>query len=135
MNTQSIIKKDVLALTCIKIATSASVLECESSTPTSDVAPVKNCSEESIEHPQEMNTINKGSIVKTIESQKEVFLCNLDNKGVFDKKVDLVLFTEIWENLNNLADPIVKKAFLSFRCVVNLDAAEVESCKFSNITD
>jgi|GEM_PF-2449420 len=136
MNTQSIIKKDALALTCIKIATSASVLECESSPVTSDVAPVKNCSEESIEHPQEMNTVNKGSTVKTIESQKEVFLCNLDNKGVFDKKVDLVLFTEIWENLNKLPDdPIVKKTFLSFRCVVNLDEAEVESCKFSDITD
>ncbi len=136
MNTQSIIKKDVLAITCVKLPTQGAVLECESSAPTGGIAPVKNCDEFPISHPQEMNTVNKGSIVKTIESQKEVFQCNLDNKGVYDKKVDLVLFTEIWENLNKLPDdPIVKKTFLSFRCVVNLDAAEVESCRFSDITD
>ncbi|MGH9922872.1 MAG: hypothetical protein ACRD38_08985, partial [Nitrososphaerales archaeon] len=136
MNTQSIIKKDALALTCVKDPTGVTVIECESAVITADPVPVRNCSEEFIEHPQEMNTVNKGSIVKTIEAQKEVFLCDLDKNKIDDKKVDLVLFTEIWENLNKLPDnPVVKKSFLSFRCVVNVDEAEVESCKYTNIQD
>ncbi len=134
MNTQSIIKKDAFAITCVKLPTQAALIECKSSIPADDIVPVRNCDERPIGHPQEMNTVNKGSIVKTIESQKEVFECNLDNKGVFDKKVDQVSFTEIWENLGKLPDnPIIKHTFLSFRCVVNLDSAEVESCRFSNI--
>jgi hypothetical protein len=84
-----------------------------------------------IAEPQEMNTVIKGSVVKTIEAQKEIFLCDLDNDSRHEKKVDLVLFTDIWENLNRLpGNTVVQESSLSFRCVVNTDEAEVESCTF-----
>jgi hypothetical protein len=101
-------------------------------------------------HPQEMNTVNKGSTVKTIETQKEIFLCNLDavtnlddlGSGndivitcfqislseaaciiipVNEKKVEVLTVTEIWENLGLLpGNPITKTTFESSRCVVTL---------------
>ena len=70
-----------------------------------------------------MNSVNKGSIVKTIEADKEIFLCDLDGFATIkgdpdvcvisvisrtlndpdcfdaDKKVDVILFTDIYENL------------------------------------
>lgn len=129
-----------------------------------------------VEHPQEMNTVNKGNIVKTVETQKEIFICNLDflNEGTndfvipvgggiliifpgYEKKVEVVTFTEIWEDLSNLDEPIIKKEFLVFRCVVGMVVdedrdgtrlgpapfaldledfvASVESCQFSTLQD
>jgi hypothetical protein len=132
MNTQTIIKKDALTITCIKEESQATLIQCESSIPDEEIVPVRNCTEDSIEHPQEMNTVNKGSIVKTIEAQKEVFLCTLDDGT--RKKVDVVLFTEIWENLGLLPNnPVVKHTFESMRCIILIDEAEVESCKFSTV--
>ena len=102
--------------------------------------------------------MNKGSLVKTIEAQKMVYLCDLDgfdrdretgqpvscmeNNNInehncFDpeKKVDEVIFAETWKNLNNLPNnPIVKTSFESLRCVVKLDTAIVESCIFSKVS-
>ncbi|MFY3739947.1 MAG: hypothetical protein HMLIMOIP_000372 [Candidatus Nitrosomirales archaeon] len=178
---------------------SGQVLGCQSAPIPTGPVPVRNCIEAAspiitivsditgdiiaeiniplpVDHPQEMNTVNKGNIVKTIEAQKEIFICNLDfltegtNDFVIDvgsvlivfpgyeKKVDIVTFTEIWEDLSLLpANPVVKKEFLVFRCVVgmivdddgdgtrlgsapfDLDledfVASVESCQFSAIQD
>ncbi len=135
MKTQSVIKKQALVVTCTKDKSTVTAIKCESSTPsTQPPVPLRNCIEEPITHPQEMNTVNKGSIVKTIEAQKEVFMCNLGNGTI--KKVDLVLFTEIWENLNNLPnDPIIKKAFESMRCVILNGTTEVETCQFLKVYD
>lgn len=139
MNTQSIIKKQALVITCVKSETSAAVIDCESEVPSSNPVPVKECFEFSqITHPQEMNTVNKGSIAKTIEAQKEVFVCemNLDPDSfdpLDDKKVDLVIFTEIWEDMRFPEDPILSTAFEYFRCVVLLSEASVESCRFGTI--
>ena len=133
ITTKSIIKKQALVATCTKDAATGTVIECKATSPSQDPVFVRNCSEVRIEHPQEMNTINKGSTVKTIESQKEVFLCSF---GDASKKVDLVLFTEIWEDLRLLPDnPVVKLTFEAFRCVVNVGEATVESCVFSNVED
>ena len=137
MSTQSVIHKQVEVVTCTKHEETATVIRCKSTIASEDPQiPVQNCNEEPINHPQEMNTVNKGNIVKTIESQKEVFLCNLGS-GVL-KKVDLVVFTEIWEDLTKLnqiapQDPVIKTTFESLRCVVLAGTATVESCQFSQI--
>jgi hypothetical protein len=139
MNTQSIIKKQALVITCVKSETSTIVIDCGSEEPSTNPAPVTNCFEfTQFSHPQEMNTVNKGNIVKTIEAQKEVFICemNLDVESfdpLDDKKVDLVIFTEIWEDLRTLEDPIISTQFEFFRCVVLLSEASVESCRFGTI--
>ena len=197
ISTKSIISKNAFVVTCMKDGGGAQVIGCESAPIPTGPVPVRNCAEAAspivtivfeptedivaeiaiplaVEHPQEMNTVNKGNIVKTVESQKEIFTCNLDfltegtNDFVIDvgsflvifpepeKKVDVVTFTDIWEDLGLLPnDPVVKKEFLVFRCVVGLivDAdgdgtriapvpfaldledfvASVESCQFSTI--
>ncbi|MGH9922736.1 MAG: hypothetical protein ACRD38_08295, partial [Nitrososphaerales archaeon] len=63
---------------------------------------------------------------------KSIFFCDLDNddntgstdshpNSGSEKKVDQVIFTEIWEDLELLPnDPVVKKEFLAFTCVVVL---------------
>ncbi len=132
MDTKSIIKKQAQVITCTKDKLDGTVLGCDATTPTTNpTVPMRNCNEFLVQHPQEMNTVNKGNIVKTIESQKEVFLCNI-GAGAF-KKVDIVLFTEIWENLSNLSSPIIKVEFEAMRCVLNLGVAEVETCRFLNV--
>jgi hypothetical protein len=64
-------------------------------------------------------------------------MCDLDKSGDLtlpDKKVDLVLFTEIWEDLDELSkDPVVKITFESMRCVILMKDASVESCQFYTI--
>ncbi len=173
LSTKEILSKQAQVITCLKLPETAAVLDCESKPVPQDVAPVRNCDDETIlfklvrrdisfnivqtifevpinqtfpTHPQEMNTVNKGSIVKTVEAQKEIFVCNLDAPTnvndstndiviccfgplnrfalifpVNEKKVELTTFTEIWENLNLLPDnPVIKKAFESARCVVTL---------------
>jgi hypothetical protein len=95
-----------------------------------------------ITHPQEMNTVNKGSIAKTVEAQKEVFECVLETAI---KKVEVILFTDIYEDI---ATQVVEVQFHSMRCVVLItDSAEqlddddsgdsrdatVETCQFSSI--
>jgi hypothetical protein len=88
-----------------------------------------------------MNTVNRAKAAKTIESQKEVFLCQLSDGT--QKKVDIVLFTEIYEDLNTQTTTAVQ--FLSARCVVlvsdtsssstegDLQDADVETCIFNEI--
>jgi hypothetical protein len=118
MTTQQIVRKQVEVVTCMKQAAGAVLIGCSSgSIPTIPVAVGTNCSEEFIPHPQEMNTVSKGKIAKTIEAQKEVFLCTL--AGGLQKKVEIVVFADTWEDLSKLPkNPVIKKTLESLRCIV-----------------
>ncbi|MGH9923698.1 MAG: hypothetical protein ACRD38_13195 [Nitrososphaerales archaeon] len=153
ITTKDIIRKQVEVITCVRDPALAKIYACEVSVPENDIPPVLNCVPDEIRKNQ--NSINKGNTVKTIDAQKIVYLCDLDgflrdngqpiicestapNTDVdcFDpeKKIDEVVFTEIWKNLNNLPDdPIVKTTFESLTCAVKLDTAEVESCLFRSL--
>ena len=146
VTTKDIIRKQVEVITCIRDPAQAKTYGCDVHTPGTTVTPVRNCVADEIRKNQ--NSISKGSLVKTIEAQKMVYLCDLDGferdennqhdtqLACFDpeKKVDEVVFAETWKNLNNLPnDPIVKTSFESLRCVVKLDTAVVESCIFTNL--
>lgn len=134
MTTKKVIHKQVEVVTCVK-RTDGKILGCRIDIPSSNVVVVNHCSEEDVLHPQEMNTVtrNGNGIVKTIEAQKEVFTCTLATTDpTDDKKVDIVIFTEIWEDLKNIThtppDPTVLKTFLSMRCVIKIDTVTVEAC-------
>src|SRR5574341_905648 len=152
ITSQEVIETNAIATTCLKDEFTATVIDCESyDVSTSPVFVGSNCEEEDddITHPQEMNTVNKGKLAKTVEAQKEVFHCDLESAGNWpfetEKKVDIVLFTEIYEDLNTQTTTSVQ--FLSARCVVlNTDGisqedgspnplqdAYVESCIFTEI--
>ncbi len=144
LNTKSVISKQVEVVTCIKDPVAMRVMECALSIPTTDRIPVTNCQELtvneeiSITHPQEMNTIRKGSIAKTVEAQKEVFTCYFpdgpDQRGSEnpnDKKVDLVIFTEIYQNLDTQTPADLQ--ILSMKCVIKIDTVTVESCHFRTV--
>ncbi len=157
INDREVIKASALVVTCIKDIFTATVIDCESSVPPSTPVPVGSDCEElgdvakaDITHPQEMNTVNKGSIAKTIEAQKEVFICELGvdacsvdveimcpDTGVV-KKVEVVLFTDIYEDLST--QTVEEVQFHSMRCVIlitdqtdDLPDAKVETCQFSTI--
>jgi len=145
----------VQVVTCVKLEDEARLVGCEESRPSTNDQIVQNCIEQPIEHPQEMNTVNKGNgngLIKTVEAQKEIFLCDLDGDssggscGIGlpgsnqacrddDKKVDVIIFTEIWENLVSLdstpTDPTIAKDIISLRCIVKIASAQVEFCEFS----
>jgi hypothetical protein len=136
MDTQEIIKKQAMIITCLKEPTTVIVVSCTSDVPTDSTPVVNNCSEEPVPHPQEMNTVSKGKIVKTIDAQKEIFLCRLGPEGDVWKKVDVVLFTEIWEDVSKLPlNPIIKITVESMRCVIDLstETPTLESCDFKTI--
>ncbi len=155
LNTQLVMKKQALVITCLKIPNTGEVLECNSTIPPMDVTPVENCLEDADERPQTlntivkkgsstdntegMNTVLKGALVKTISAHKEIFICDFANSDPTDDvRVDLVLFTEIFENLNLLnanppQSPVIKTSFEAFRCVMDLDTFEVQSCEFPMI--
>lgn len=154
VTTKDIIRKQVEVINCIRDPSQAKTYGCEVDTPDTTVTPVRNCVADEIRKNQ--NSISKGSLVKTIEAQKMVYLCDLDGFdrdengqpircennlhdtqiACFDpeKKVDEVIFAETWKNLNELPnDPIIKTTFESLRCVVLLSDAEVESCIFTSL--
>jgi len=139
IDTREVIETNAIATTCLKDVLTAAVIDCESYDIDSNPVPVgSNCQEPEIPyitHPQEMNTVNKGKIVKTVESQKEVFLCFL---GATIKKVEVILFTDVYEDL--ATQEVLEVQFHSMRCVVlladqNDDTrdATVETCQFSSI--
>ncbi|MFY3742017.1 MAG: hypothetical protein HMLIMOIP_002479 [Candidatus Nitrosomirales archaeon] len=119
---------------------------CDVETPSSDPIFVVNCNQTredrfiDTDTSLRVNTVSKGKIVKTIEAEKQIYFCDLDDNddtgtspfrfaceeqgnepcGI-EKKVERVLFTEIWEDLGLLPnDPVVKKEFLGFVCVIVL---------------
>jgi hypothetical protein len=138
ITSQEVIATNAFSTTCMKepgFAESggATVIDCESKgISASPVFVGSNCSEipPLVTHPQEMNTVTKGKISKTIEAQKEVFFCGF-------KFVHIVLFTEIYEDLTTHETTSVQ--FLSARCVMlirdfgDLQEADVESCIFTQI--
>jgi len=140
---QEVIETNAFSTTCLKDGpydgVTATVIDCESADiSTSPVFVGSECEEMDVKFPQEMNTVTKGKIAKTVESQKEVFYCNDIGNTQTDKKVDIVLFTEIYEDLNTQETTSVQ--FLSARCVVlvtdddgDLQDAFVESCIFTEI--
>jgi hypothetical protein len=164
ITTRQVTGTKVLVTTCLKQNNTASVLDCVSSEPGTTAIPLTNCAEDTdITHPMEMNTVVKANsnIAKTVEAQKEVFLCDLDGDTAPgnlcsptaprdddptcfdpDKKVDVVLFTEIYENM--VTRTIIDTQFYSMRCVLLITDntlvsdggktdATVESCAFSSI--
>jgi hypothetical protein len=155
-----IIETHAIATTCLKeplrpFSGGATVIDCESyPVPSTPVFVGSNCEEFNVfTHPQEMNTVTKGKIAKTVESQKEIFLCALDGGQVcIDappcastvKKVEVILFTDVYEDL--ATQEIEEIQFHSMRCVVLisdeafigdpdkvLQDATVETCQFSSI--
>lgn len=138
--TREVLSSSAIVTTCLKDEPTATVIDCESYIPPTTPVPVSNrCSEvqefSNITHPQEMNTVNKGITVATIETQKEVFFCTLTAAV---KKVDIVTFTIIFENL--ATQTLEEVQFHAMRCVVlitdqsdDLRDATVETCQFSTI--
>ncbi|MGH9923569.1 MAG: hypothetical protein ACRD38_12545, partial [Nitrososphaerales archaeon] len=156
MTSKSIIAKQVRVVTCVKLDVTDTdgggiVVGCDTYKPLTDFIPVSFCTELTgqlgyLTHPQEMNTVNKGNTVKTIEVQKEVFYCTF-NTGTQvpqvvtgheadgdDKKVEQYIITEAWENLGLLpGDTLVKQTVESLRCWTLVDLALVESCQFTDV--
>lgn len=148
---REVIETNAFATTCLKDQFTGTVIDCESYDIPSTPVPVgSDCEEEEdvgeglFTHPQEMNTINKGNIAKTIESQKETFDCQLteQDEEEVEKQVDIVIFTEIYENLTT--QTVLEVQFHVMRCVMLLTDelpvseggfrdAVVESCRFTSI--
>jgi hypothetical protein len=130
LDTKSITRKQAEVITCVKDS-NGFVLECQKRNPTTQNISVSNCAGQFVAHPEEMNTVThpvNTYVVKTIDAQKEVFLCD------FNKKVDVIIFTEIWEDLNKLpGNPVVKRTVESLRCTVSTLLAIVESCIYSSV--
>jgi len=130
MDQKKIIRKQAEVITCIKDQ-DGFVIECQKRTPTTQTIASSNCEEQFVAHPEEMNTVvdtDNTNIVKTIDAQKEVFLCD------FSKKVDVIIFTELWENLDKLpGNPVFKRTVESLRCTMSTILAIVEACVYSNV--
>ncbi len=163
METQEIIATNALATTCMKDEDTAQTIACESyPVPTTPVPVGNRCdnieedggTSDPTKHPQEMNIVKKLSTVKTIVAQKEIFMCGLDELGescqshcfdAFDtwKKVDIVIFTDVYKDINTLEDTV---KFYEYRCVTlvtnddnddndedDVRDATVESCIFRQV--
>ena len=143
ITSQEVIETNAFATTCLKEEATASVIDCESYTPAAGLVPVgSDCFELEISHPQEMDTVNKGKIAKTVESQKEQFLCDFGGSTTL-KKVDIVIFQETYEDLNTQTTLDVQ--FLAARCIIlvnddpdndednDAQDATVEGCTFVEI--
>ncbi|MGH9876616.1 MAG: hypothetical protein ACRD5H_03185, partial [Nitrososphaerales archaeon] len=137
---QEVISTNVIVTSCVKDETTADIYGCEAYTPGEDTIPVSSCVElTEITHPQEMDTVNKGNAALTIETQKEVFECDFGGITVI-KKVDIVLITEIYENLaSQTIQDVQAHAMKCTVLVTDSDTgntrrdATVESCVFSEV--
>lgn len=145
---EDIIDKEVIAtnslvITCVKDEIKASFLNCFSYEPRHDGQGVGiNCAEETVSHPQNQETVTKNrkqngivveKIIKTIITQKEVYYCPLPDgsdpgTNPDDKKVDIVLFEDVYEDANTLQ--VTKVTAMDFRCVIKVETAIVETCQF-----
>ncbi|MFY3742019.1 MAG: hypothetical protein HMLIMOIP_002481 [Candidatus Nitrosomirales archaeon] len=147
---REVIEASSLVVTCVKEPKTATTIGCLTYTPStttvfvgSDCEEMEASDNEAVKHPQEMNTVKKGNIVKTIQSQKEWFDCPLNNDDT-DKKVDIIIFTEIYENI--ATHEVLDVQTHEMRCVVLLTNddndddpdddqrdAQVESCIFRTL--
>ncbi len=147
-----VFKAMALTTTCVKDESSGIVLGCTRGTeqadvngnivapaePTKDtsvIAAATGCEEldidENANHVQDVNTVvgvvNPG-IVKTVDAQKEAFLCVGNGEGGFLKKIDVVIFQDTIENLNTGS---ITQTWQTATCLVELFHASVEDCVFS----
>src|SRR5574341_271907 len=99
-----------------------------------------DCESRHIDDPQEQNMVKKGKIAKTIESQKFVWDCFLSDGTI--KKAEIVLFTDIYEDLATQERTDVQ--FFQMRCIVvtndeqgadEIRDGTVESCIFDEAED
>jgi hypothetical protein len=152
MTSKEIISQQALVITCAKIeaddealgSADGTVVGCDWYRPSSDFIPVSGCDEITgddgyLEHPNEMNTVNKGKIVKTIVAQKEVIYCNFGSGSVEspdddDKKIEQYIIEEIWEDLSLAPeDTLIQLSAESIRCTTLIVEAFVESCQFRTL--
>ncbi|MGH9922585.1 MAG: hypothetical protein ACRD38_07520, partial [Nitrososphaerales archaeon] len=148
MTSKEIISQQALVITCAKIeaddealgSADGTVLGCDWYRPGTDFIPVSDCDDitgddDYLEHPNEMNTVNKGKTVKTIVIQKEVIQCFFNNTGIDDdKKVEQYIIEVIWEDLRLApGDTVVKLNTESIRCTTLITDAFVESCQFRTV--
>ncbi|MGH9922588.1 MAG: hypothetical protein ACRD38_07535, partial [Nitrososphaerales archaeon] len=118
MTTKEVISHQALVISCVKedadrdgVSDSGTVFGCDWYRPGTDFIPVTNCDDRTndyLEHPNEMNTVNKGKTVKTIIAQKEVIECEFNDVDPRNnKKVEQYIIEEIWEDLRLAPDDTV----------------------------
>jgi hypothetical protein len=122
------LEKTFEVITCEKNPNNGYVIGCNKSIPSTTVfANITSCKPVTVAFPIEMNTVfGSNAIIKTIEGQKEVYLCTTFTNTQVVK--DATIFTEIFENLSQGR---VKKGFESTTCIKILSNANVTSCKAS----
>ena len=150
IDTRSVLIKRFTSVICLKnnaTAVEPKVIDCSTQTVNTGELDLINCIDRPLEHPQEINTVKRGKIVKTIEMQKEVFLCDPDDLppdpssipsplDSDDRKISVVIFTEIWEDLSLLpGDTITQKTFEAFVCVISMTSHSDHRCAFKPILD
>jgi hypothetical protein len=91
-------------ITCSKNIVTGSVDKCQQLVPSIIIPSVSSCSQRNVAFPIEMNTITSpDGIVKTIESQKEVFSCKVTGAapvGFGSTAIkEVTIFTEIFEGI------------------------------------
>jgi hypothetical protein len=115
------------AITCTKEMNTGNFLDCRSQ-PVGLVSCLNTsaCIPTNVTFPIEMETVTslKGGIVKTIESQKEVFACNEPFRTI----KDVTVFTEIFEKIGSAtAQPF--KISMSITCLKDEASAKVTACQ------
>jgi hypothetical protein len=86
-------------------------------------------------HPQEMNTITRGTVAKTIEAQKEIFVCevNLGGDPLIGFQIkEIVIFTEIYEDLPTKS-MIREPLFIAMTCLKGAFGLFPSTCVFDDI--
>jgi hypothetical protein len=135
ITTREVLGHNAVVNTCVKESETATVLGCMNYIPPRSPQPTgTGC--DGLNgvglpvHPMEMNTVKFKNVAKTIETQKQIYFCELPDHTI--KKVDIVLFTEIYESL--ITGNILSMQNHQIRCVVLVTDwdfrrdATVESC-------
>jgi hypothetical protein len=131
MNSFKPLNKVVEAITCVK-GFNGTVSYCKSkSVPLSNNLVYLNCDPRVLRTlplslPIEMETVvSSEGIAKTVESEKEVFLCDL-KQNIPTKLLDVNLFTEIFEDIVN--GKVLKKSVESVTCQMDIATASILKC-------
>jgi hypothetical protein len=129
---QSTLNKIVETVTCVKVY-NVTISYCDSKKiPISNQYPFSVSCDPSklnilnITSPIEMETVvSSTGIVKTIEAEKEAFLCTY-KQNKHTQILDVMLFTEIFENVSK--GTVIKKNVESISCLKDIDTAKVLKC-------
>ena len=131
MSTLKPLNKMVEAVTCVK-GYNGTVSYCNTkSIPLSNQLVYLNCDPKVLRVlpmslPIEMETVvSSAGIAKTVESEKEVFLCDI-KQNVPTKLLDVNLFTEIFEDMSS--GKVLKKSIESVTCQKDIATASVLKC-------